>query len=118
LSVELAVTLDGADDLGEYFSSVSDRLQEVVVDNMEDIVEEGTEMARDLTPVRTGYLRSLIGYDHTGETEFQLWCMAPYAVYQEFGTSRIEAKLFMTSAWEFIVEGIGDRILGATILEG
>jgi hypothetical protein len=117
LSVELTVTLDGAEELVEYFSNVSDRLEEVVVDNMEDIVEEGTEMARDLAPVRTGYLRSLIGYDHTGETEFQLWCMAPYAIYQELGTSRIEAELFMTSAWEFIVQEIGDRILEATILE-
>jgi HK97 gp10 family phage protein len=117
LSVELTVTLDGAEELQEYFSQLSDRLREVVISNLMDIVAEGVELAKALAPIRTGYLVSLIGSDQTGETEYQLWSMAPYSIYQEFGTSRIEAKLFMTAAWEFVVQEIGDRILDAQILE-
>ena len=118
LSVELTVTLEGADELEEYFSRLSDKLREVLVANIEEIVAESVELAKAIAPLRTGFLRSLIGSDQMGETEYQLWSMAPYSVYQEFGTSRIEAKLFMTSAWEFIVQEISDRILGAYILEG
>jgi hypothetical protein len=116
LSVELTVTLDGADELEEYFNELSDRLQEVVASNLEEIVAEGIELTKALAPVRTGYLVSLIGSDQYSETDYQLWSMAPYSVYQEFGTSKIETKLFMTSAWEFIVEAISDRILDAYIL--
>lgn len=116
MSVELTVTLEGADELEEYFSSLSDRLYEVVVLNIEEIVAEGLELAKANAPVRTGFLVSLIGSDFISATEYQLWSMAPYTVYQEFGTGRIEPKLFMTSAWEFIVEAISDRILDAYIL--
>ena len=116
LSVELTVTLEGAGEVEEYFSRLSDRLREVVVSNIGEIVAEGVAFAQMLAPVRTGYLRSSIGSEQMGETEYQVFADASYAVYQEFGTGRIEPKLFMTSAWEFIVEAISDRILDAYIL--
>jgi HK97 gp10 family phage protein len=116
MSIELTVTFEGADELEEYFNSLSDRLREVVVSNIEEIVAQGVDIAKALAPVRTGYLVSTIDADQLGETGYLLYCTAPYAVYQEFGTSRIMPRQFMTAAWELIVEAISDRILGAYIL--
>jgi len=102
MSVEISV--QGADELESWLETLPDNLEEKVRDKMQEIVEDATEQARSEAPVRTGRLRSSIGWMWRLEEGYKIFAEAPYAVYQEFGTRYIQAKLFMTRAWEKIME--------------
>jgi len=102
MSVEINV--EGADELKSWLESLPDNIQEKVRDKMQEIVDDATEQARSEAPVRTGRLRSSIGWMWRLEEGYKIFAEAPYVVYQEFGTRYIQAKLFMTRAWQVIME--------------
>jgi HK97 gp10 family phage protein len=58
--------------------------------------------ARKFVPVRTGFLLSTIALDQPAGAKwaFSLLARAPYSAYVEWGTSRMQARLFMTRAVE------------------
>jgi HK97 gp10 family phage protein len=113
MSVEISV--QGADELESWLESLPDEVAEKVREKMEDIVVEATEQARSEAPVRTGRLRASIGWSWSEGEGYRIFAEAPYAVYQEFGTRYIKAKLFMTRAyltimerWEELVESVSE----------
>ena len=63
------------------------------------ILEEGgaaiVESARALAPVRTGALMQSIYYQVDDVTGLTVGATVPYAVYQEYGTSRMAAHAFL-----------------------
>ena len=72
-----------------------------VADAVQIISERMANDARKFVPVRTGFLLSTITLEpEPGTWTFNLLARAPYAVYVEFGTSRMQARLFMTRAVE------------------
>jgi HK97 gp10 family phage protein len=100
MSVEINV--EGIEEMESWLESLPDNIEEKVRDKMQEIVEDATEQARSEAPVRTGKLRASIGWMRIAEG-FKIFAEVPYAVYQEFGTRYIKAKLFMTRAWQVIV---------------
>jgi HK97 gp10 family phage protein len=101
MSVEMAV--DGAEELASWLASLSDEVKEKTLNRMQDIVDNAVERARSEAPVRTGRLRASIGWDRI-EEGYRIFAGAAYAAYQEFGTRFIPARLFMTHAWQTIME--------------
>ena len=100
----MQINVDGDEELERWLESLPEKLEEKVRDKMQDIVENAVEDARSKAPVRTGRLRASIGWMWRLEEGFTIFAEAPYAVYQEFGTRYIQAKLFMTKAWQVIME--------------
>ena len=83
--------------------------------------ERMADDARKFCPVRTGYLQSTIALEWpTGaKWVFYLLARAPYAVYVEFGTSRMAARLFMTRAVELhateMIQEVKDAVFNAAV---
>lgn len=51
--------------------------------------------ASELVPVKTGYLKSRLGYESDGSAVF---ADADYAIYPEYGTSKMAAQPYMRPA--------------------
>lgn len=84
--------------------------------------------AQDRAPVRTGALRDSIHREGAG-SESRVIAGAPYAVYVEYGTSRMGAQPFFwpaleverpiyLAAWRAILAGSGQRAGSATVTPG
>jgi HK97 gp10 family phage protein len=59
--------------------------------------------AQRLCPVDTGFLRSTIGYSYDAQNKrLNLYADAPYALFQELGTSRHKAQPYMRPALRVI----------------
>jgi len=86
------------------------------------IVDKIAFDAKQLAPVRTGFLRDNITGRITRRRSFvegRIRSGAPYSIFQEFGTSRHGAQPFMRPAFiqniEFIERELGKTIIEATI---
>lgn len=78
----------------------------------EAMVFEGEAMkttARQLCPVKTGYLRSTIFAKVQGWV-LKLGATAHYAIFQELGTRFVQARRFLSRAIEFRMESLINRI--------
>jgi HK97 gp10 family phage protein len=75
-----------------------------LVQNVDDAINTTTnnilQTALQLVPVRTGYLKSTLGFQRLMQWMYQLFARANYAVYVEYGTSRMAAEPYMTPAIE------------------
>lgn len=56
--------------------------------------------AKQVCPVRTGFLRDSIHIESTGPTQVSLVASAPYASFVEYGTSRMVGRHFMASGFQ------------------
>lgn len=65
--------------------------------------EKLVEYAQRVVPVRTGFLRSSIGYtvDSSAFT-LNFFAKAPYALYVEMGTRRMKPEPYMRPAFDYI----------------
>jgi hypothetical protein len=52
---------------------------------MHKAMEEGKTRAKDLCPVKTGFMRKQIHFKRTGKFSFRLTCDCKYASFNEFG---------------------------------
>jgi HK97 gp10 family phage protein len=77
-------------------TATTDRVENAIKTVAQRIYDD----ALRLVPVRTGFLRSTIGWDEEGNFSFKLFAKAIYAPYVEWGTSRMAPRLFMTRALE------------------
>lgn len=110
LKVEVKYAKDLARNLRELWP---DALDKGVQNAVHMVGERMLDTAERLVPVRTGYLRSTMALEQTGKWTFRLVARAPYAAFVEWGTSRMQARLFMTSAvrmhtgemWEEVENG-------------
>jgi HK97 gp10 family phage protein len=95
VTVEYAAELAAA--LKENFPSAS---TQAVQDAVTLVGQRIYDEALRLVPVRTGYLRSSISVEPSGKWVLKILARAHYSVYVEFGTRRMEPRLFMTRALE------------------
>lgn len=67
---------------------------------VEAFISTFLQVANELVPVRTGYLRSTITANTDGEEEIYCEATADYAQYVEYGTSYMEAQPYFEPAIE------------------
>lgn len=75
-----------------------------------DVGDEMVTVARSLVRVRTGFLRDSIRARVTKANNVIIEATAPYAVHQEFGTSKFPAKPFLGPAAELVRPKFVERI--------
>jgi HK97 gp10 family phage protein len=92
--------LYAAELVGRFRRDFPDASTQAVQDAIQAVAQRIYDSAMLFVPVRTGYLRSTIAVDSFGKWIFKLLARAPYAPYVEWGTRRIEPRLFMTRALE------------------
>ena len=63
---------------------------------MGNVAEAIMDTANILVPMRTGYLKSTLGYRQDSPLQVTFYATAFYAPFVEFGTRRMAAKLFLT----------------------
>ena len=69
-----------------------------VASAMKTVADRVLQTSNVLVPVRTGFLKSTLGYRQDSNFQVTFFATAPYAPYVEFGTSRMSARLFLTRA--------------------
>jgi HK97 gp10 family phage protein len=87
-------------------------IKQAIGDQLEVAGAEMEATARQIVPVRTGYLQSTI-YHKTdpGELTLELGAKADYALYVEMGTRRMAAEPFIRPAWDAGEQKLLDAIL-------
>lgn len=98
MSVEFTVEVDGIEDFGRKMQRLDEATQEFVQQALMDTAQEVMFRARQLAPVRTGRLMQSICAEVIYKWVVKVGCYVPYALFQEFGTSRIPPRLFLTKA--------------------
>jgi len=98
LSVEFRVTVEGAEDFARKMSKLDDVTAEFIRQALIETAEEIVLRAQQLAPVRTGWLMQNIYARVIDKYVIRVGCYVPYAFLQEFGTSRIPARFFLTRA--------------------
>ena len=104
------VTISNESELLSGFRNLLDKFP----DNVQRALLSGGELltntAHVLVPVRTGYLRSTIGFEAAGQLDILFYARAPYAGYVEWGTRRMQARLYMTRSIEQHREDLRDLV--------
>jgi HK97 gp10 family phage protein len=98
LSVEFQVTLEGAEDFARKMEKLDLGTQEYIQQALMQTAEEIVLRAQQLAPVRTGWLMQNIYARVVEKYMVKVGCYVPYALFQEFGTSRIPPRHFLTRA--------------------
>ena len=116
MSVEIDVDVSEAE---AFLADFAPELDAVLEEEIPAFMDEAVELARADAPVKTGFLRATVFWECVGD-EWHLIAGAGYAVYQEFGTRWIRAKLFLTHAWEMVqasLDSFVDKVLGRLSVE-
>lgn len=98
MSVEFQVTIDGTEDLMRKMDALSAGTQERIGWALMQTAQEIMLRAQQLAPVKTGRLMQSIYVQVIDTYKVKVGCYVPYALFQEFGTSRIMPHLFLTRA--------------------
>ena len=98
MSVEIQVSAQQA--LTHALESYLEQYPWAVASAMKTVADRILDTSNVLVPVRTGFLKSTLGYRQDSNFQFVFYATAPYAGYVEFGTSRMAARLFLTRAIE------------------
>jgi HK97 gp10 family phage protein len=97
MSVEVACNVEGV----EEFKAVMERFDSGMLVHvhlhLERWAEDVKALAKQLVPVRTGYLQSSI-YAETGEWDAEIGAEAAYALFVEFGTRYMQARPYLYPA--------------------
>jgi len=112
VSVELSWDVVGVEELRVALSRLDSGLQEQVRAFLLGWAERVRDSAMQKSPVRTGYLRSSI-YARVDDSVARVGAEAPYAVYVEFGTRRMQARLFLSLALQEHLPELEFNLLGA-----
>lgn len=95
----MSITLEITGSLQGFTSAMSDYVEafpSTVGGALKVVAERVLETANVLVPVRTGFLKSTLGYRQDTPLQITFYATAPYASYVEFGTRRMAARLFLT----------------------
>ena len=109
MSVEMEIHVEGLPELREKLNRLDDGMKRHVQGAMRFEAEVMKNTARARCPVRTGRLRDSI-FAKVENWIIKLGAMAPYAVYQEFGTRYIQPRRFLSSAVELRMQSLINRI--------
>jgi len=96
--VTLELEVKGVERLDEILQRLPLKMRERVDARLGEGAEATAEKAREIAPVRTGYLRSTITSIRTSLLSWRVQAAAPYAKFVEYGTSRVAAKPYLRPA--------------------
>lgn len=92
-----------------YLESSNAKMQAV----LEESAREIAETAKLLAPKDSGDLGESYNVIQTGESSFQIGSPLDYSVFQEFGTTKMQAQPHLTPAFEAKRAGIRKKIADA-----
>ena len=94
LSVSIEVSVQ--QQLTEALASYVEEYPWAVASAMKKVAVRVLDTSNVLVPVRTGFLKSTLGYRQDNAFQVTFFATAPYAPFVEFGTRYISARLFLT----------------------
>ena len=94
MSINIAVSLNQG--LTEALRNCSEQYPWAVASAMKTVADRVLDTSNVLVPVRTGFLKSTLGYRQDSDFRVTFYATAPYASYVEFGGTRMAARLFLT----------------------
>lgn len=102
MSIDFTVEINDQD-----FRDRLEKLDQTLQDSVQDALMQAANAivlrARQLVPVRTGYLQSTIYGLVAGMWSVQVGAFASYAAFQELGTSCIQPRYFLSRALQEIL---------------
>jgi HK97 gp10 family phage protein len=111
--------LEGMDQINRKLQQLDASLKSQVQQSLADLASSIENTAKQLAPIKTGYLRSTIS-TQTSDWLIKVYAAAPYATFLEFGTRRIRAIKFLSTALETHLpqlNSILDRAVDAAVAE-
>ena len=111
MSISISVTIEQG--LTEALDSYLEQYPWAVASAMKTVADRILNTSNVLVPVRTGFLKSTLGYRQDSNFQVTFYATAPYASYVEFGTSRMSARLFLTRAIEQHQTEFAQEVLSA-----
>ncbi len=97
LSLDFTLEIDDQDFIGRL-----EKLDQAIQDSIQDALVQTANVvmlrARQLAPVRTGQLMQSIYAIGAGQWAVKIGAYAGYALFVEFGTSRIQPRYFLARA--------------------
>jgi HK97 gp10 family phage protein len=97
LSLDFTIEID-VEDFCASIEKVDKATQDYVQDALAQAAQAIAARARQLAPVRTGQLMQSIYAIGAGQWEVKVGAYASYALFQEFGTSHLQSRYFLTRA--------------------
>lgn len=94
MSIEIACDAEGVEEFKQAMERLDYGMQQHVHRQLEIWAAEVQALARQLIPVRTGYLKSTI-YAKISEWVAEIGAEATYALFVEFGTRRMRAQPYL-----------------------
>jgi HK97 gp10 family phage protein len=110
LSLSVSVQIDGVEELADALQDFNESIHENVQEQLEDVAQQIVLSAKQYAPIRTGLLVSSISAIVLAQWAVQIICDVGYAIYQEFGTSRIAPRYFITQALNENLSSILDAV--------
>ena len=95
VSLEITGSLQGFD---AAMTDYVEKFPDTVADAMRTVADRVLDTANVLVPVRTGFLKSTLGYRQDTPLQLTFFATAPYAAFVEFGTRYMAARLFLTQS--------------------
>ena len=94
MSISIQITVQ--QELSAGLDAFLGQLPRAVANALAAVASRVVETENVLVPVRTGLLKSTLGYRQDSSFQVTFYAEAPYASYVEFGTARMPARLFLT----------------------
>jgi HK97 gp10 family phage protein len=110
VSVEMQVDVYGIPELRFKLDSLDQSMRALVDQALEFEVQAMQTRAQNLAPKRTGYLASTVFAERVKEWAFKLGARAPYALFVEFGTRRMQPRRFLRRALELGMPGLVQHV--------
>lgn len=113
-NAEVSAEIKETNEAGEIVGTGEYETMEVDYSNALDLAcAKFEEVAHQLVPVDTGYLRSSIWADHDGSSMVFFYAEADYAQYVEFGTFRMPAQEYFRPAVEAALDILLNEAMSA-----
>ena len=97
MSIEMSCHVEGVEEFKQAMQTFDSSMQKHVRGQLESWAEHVKALAKQLVPVRTGYLRSTI-YAKIREWVAEIGAEATYALFVEFGTRYMRARPYLFPA--------------------
>jgi HK97 gp10 family phage protein len=114
LSVQVQLEVD--DRASPLLEAALARIQDQINAGLDEAGKEIVIYAQQIVPVRTGFLRSTIGYE-VADATLIIRATANYAAYVEFGTRRMKSEPYIRPAidayMQAIVSSLTEQVLAA-----
>jgi len=112
MSVEMEIECEGLEQFQQKFQRLDSAMKTKVHERLVDLAQSVKETAKQIVPVRTGYLRSTI-FSEAKEWTVKVGAYAHYAVFVEFGTRFMRGFRFLSWAVETNLPKLTQLIDGA-----